>query len=45
MTFREETEVRTDELQRPVLDAVGDDLDDLLQHLDAWAEAIDRSHR
>jgi len=40
MTFREETEVRTDELQRPVLDAVGDDLDDLLQHLDAWAEAI-----
>jgi hypothetical protein len=38
--FREEIEVRTDELERPVLDAVGDDLDELLQHLDPWAEAI-----
>jgi hypothetical protein len=45
MRFREEIEVRSDELERPLLDAVGDDLAGLLQHLDAWAEAIDRSHR
>jgi hypothetical protein len=38
--FREEIEVRTDELERPVLDALGDDLDELLKHLDAWSEAI-----
>jgi hypothetical protein len=38
--FREEIEVRTDELERPVLDAFGDDLDELLEHLDAWAEAV-----
>jgi hypothetical protein len=38
--FREEVEVRTDELERPVLDALGDDLDELLDHLDAWSEAI-----
>jgi hypothetical protein len=38
--FREEIEVRTDELERPVLDALGDDLDELLGHLDAWSEAI-----
>jgi hypothetical protein len=38
--FREEIEVRTDELERPVLDALGDDLDELLQHLDAWSDAI-----
>ena len=38
--FREEIEVRTDELERPVLDALGDDLDELLEHLDAWSEAI-----
>ena len=38
--FREEIEVRTDELERPLLDALGDDVDELLQHLDAWAEAI-----
>ena len=38
--FREEVEVRTDELERPVLDALGDDVDELLEHLDAWAEAI-----
>ena len=38
--FREEVEVRTDELERPLLDALGDDLDELLRHLDAWAEAI-----
>ena len=38
--FREEVEVRTDELERPLLDALGDDLDELLDHLDAWAEAI-----
>jgi hypothetical protein len=38
--FREEIEVRTDELERPVLDALGDDLDDLLDHLDPWSEAI-----
>lgn len=38
--FREEIEVRTDELERPLLDALGDDLDELLDHLDAWSEAI-----
>ena len=38
--FREEVEVRTDELERPVLDALGDDLGELLDHLDAWSEAI-----
>jgi hypothetical protein len=38
--FREEVEVRTDELERPVLDALGDDLDEVLEHLDAWSEAI-----
>jgi hypothetical protein len=39
-SFREEIEVRTDELERPLLDALGDDLDELLEHLDAWSEAI-----
>ena len=38
--FREEIEVRTDELERPVIDALGDDLDELVEHLDAWSEAI-----
>lgn len=38
--FREEVEVRTDELERPVLNALGDDLDELLDILDAWSEAI-----
>jgi hypothetical protein len=38
--FREEIEVRTDELERPLLDALGDDVDELLEHLDTWAEAI-----
>jgi hypothetical protein len=38
--FREEIEVRTDELERPLLDALGDDLDELLEHLDAWSQAI-----
>ena len=40
MAFREEIEVRTDELERPLLDALGDDLDELLEHLDEWSEAI-----
>jgi hypothetical protein len=38
--FREEIEVRTDELERPLLDALGDDLDELVDHLDGWSEAI-----
>jgi hypothetical protein len=38
--FREEIEVRTDELERPVLDALGDDLDELVAYLDAWSDAI-----
>ena len=38
--FREEIEVRTDELERPVVEALGDDLDELLDHLDSWSEAI-----
>jgi hypothetical protein len=38
--FREEVEVRTDELERPVLEALGEDLGELLEHLDAWSEAI-----
>jgi hypothetical protein len=41
--FREEIEVRTDELERPLLDALADDLDELLEHLDAWSDAIIRS--
>ncbi|MGY2125652.1 SCO6745 family protein [Nocardia gipuzkoensis] len=38
--FREEVEVRTDELERPLLDALGDDLDELLSYLEPWSEAI-----
>jgi hypothetical protein len=38
--FREEAEVRTDELERPLLDALGDDADELITRLDAWSEAI-----
>jgi hypothetical protein len=38
--FREEVEVRTDELERPVLDALGYNLGELLEHLDAWSDAI-----
>jgi hypothetical protein len=38
--FREEIEVRTDELERPLLVSLGDDLDELLEHLDAWSEAV-----
>jgi hypothetical protein len=38
--FREEVEVRTDELERPVQAALGDDLDELHGNLDAWSEAI-----
>jgi hypothetical protein len=38
--FREEIEVRTDELERPVIDALGDDLDELVGYLDAWSDAI-----
>ena len=36
----DEIEARTDELERPVLDALGDDVDELLKHLDAWSEAV-----
>jgi helix-turn-helix protein len=38
--FREEVEVRIDELERTVLGALGDDLDELLRYLDGWSEAI-----
>ena len=38
--FREEIEVRTDELERPLVEAVGDNLDELLEALDAWSEAV-----
>jgi hypothetical protein len=38
--FREEVEVRTDELERPVLEALREDLEELLEHLDGWSEAI-----
>jgi hypothetical protein len=38
--FREEVEVRTDELERPVIDALGDDLDEVVKHLDVWSDAI-----
>ena len=38
--FREEVEVRTDMLERPVVEALGDDVDELFDHLDAWGEAI-----
>lgn len=38
--FREEIEVRTDELERPLLASLSHDLDELLGHLDAWSQAI-----
>ena len=38
--FREEIEVRTDELERPLVDALGDDLGELVEHLDVWSDAI-----
>lgn len=38
--FREEIEVRTDELERPVLEALGDDLDELLDYLGMFSDAI-----
>ena len=38
--FREEIEVRTDELERPIVEALGDELDELVEHLDAWSDAI-----
>ena len=38
--FREEVEVRTDELERPIIDALGDDMDELVEHLDSWSESI-----
>jgi hypothetical protein len=38
--FREEMEVRTDELERPLIEAIGDDFDELIDHLDAWSQAI-----
>jgi hypothetical protein len=38
--FREEIEVRTDELERPIVEALGEDADELFDHLDAWSEAI-----
>ncbi len=39
-SFREEVEVRTDECERQVMEAIGEDLDELLDHLDRWSEAI-----
>lgn len=38
--FREEVEVRTDELERPIVEALGDELDELLDRLEPWSEAI-----
>jgi hypothetical protein len=38
--FREEIEVRTDELERPIIDALGDELEELFDHLDGWSDAI-----
>ncbi len=38
--FREEIEVRTDELERPIVEALGDDLHELVKYLDAWSDAI-----
>lgn len=38
--FREEVEVRTDELERSVLDALGDDVTELVEYLDPWSDAI-----
>ncbi len=38
--FREQIEVRTDELERPVLEAIGADLDEVLDHLNVWSDAI-----
>lgn len=39
-TFREQVEVETDELCRPFLDALGDDLDDLVSVLQRWSNAV-----
>jgi len=39
-SFREDIEVATDRQQRPILDAIGDDLDRLLTTLEPWAGAI-----
>ena len=38
--FREEIDVRTAALERPVLDVIGDDADELFASLDTWSEAI-----
>ena len=38
--FREQIEVRTDDLERPVLEAIGDDLDEALDYLTVWGDAI-----
>ena len=41
--FREQIEVRTDDLEKPVLEAIGDDLDEVLGHLDVWSDAITKA--
>ena len=38
--FREEIEVRTDEMERPIVEALGDDLEGLLDNLGACSHAI-----
>jgi hypothetical protein len=38
--FREELEVRTDVLEQPIIDAIGDDLEPTLQTLDLWSATI-----
>ena len=51
--FREQIEVRTDDLEKPVLEAIGDDLDEVLGHLDClerrdhrgWTRAPERCAR
>jgi hypothetical protein len=42
--FREEIEIRTDELAQPVVEALGDDVDEVLEHLEPWADAIVAGH-
>ena len=38
--FREQIEVHTDELERPVLEVIGADLDEVLDHLHVWSGKI-----
>jgi hypothetical protein len=38
--FREQIEIHTDELERPVIEAIGSDMDEVLDHLRVWSGKI-----